>query len=315
MKYKNRTKHYLVTLVFLLLWLPTVTNAQTTDSVRQNALGAMVVIQTEFGSRSGFYVAPDLIATNYHVIHLAQNIKARNFRTNEHIQVSGVVAIDSDQDLAILKVPRPNYFFLSLAPSGPGSKGYVVGNQDKGEGKGWIFKNEEINSNEFLIATWIAPNSSGGPVLNEDGEVTGILVRGVVSPHPKIKIPVGWAVDVTYLRHLMLRSEAGGMYDFPVPEYYLNSWVLISRTNMMLENFTIKVEEAIEFYNNALNSNSEFAAYLNRSIAKYKLRNFAMAVEDLGKATNTSTFKQIFRVTSVVSKGIQAAKAFIRIRY
>lgn len=315
MKYKNRPRQLFTILVLLLLWLTTVANAQITEYIRQSTLGSMVVIQTEFGTRSGFYVASDLIATNYHVVYRAQSIAARNFKTNGYIQVYGAVAIDPHRDLVILKVASPNYSYLRPIYSPSESKGYVVGNQDKGAGKGRIFKDAAGNSDEFLIATWVAPNSSGGPVLNESGEVIGILVRGVISPDPKLHIPVGWAVDGKYLGNLVESAKSERIYRFPVPEYQLNSWNSISRANMMFENGTSMLQEAIEVYNEALNSDSEFAVYLNRAMAKYRFRKLAGALDDLHRATGTSTFKKVLKVAPVIHNAIKLAKSFIKLKY
>ena len=316
MRCKNRPRHLFTILVPLLLWLTVVANAQTAKEIRRSVLGSMVVIETEFGRRSGFFVAPNLIATTYHVIYHAERVSAWSFSTKEQFHIFGAVAIDADRDLAILRINGSNYSYLRCGDRNSGTQAYVVGNEHGGEKGGWRLKSVAGNPDEFLVTIPIARNSSGGPVLNKSGIVMGILVRGVASPDPMIQIPVGWAVDAKHLNSLLdslLESvELDRLYSFPIPGYSLNSWGSISRANMMLENWTPRVEAAIEAYNEVLNSDSGFAVYLNRAMAQYRLRRFAQALDDLRLATGTSTFSKIFKTTSVVSKGIKAAKAVVR---
>ena len=312
MRCKNRPRQLFTILVPLLLWLTVVANAQTAKEIRRSVLGSMVVIETEFGRRSGFFVAPNLIATTYHVIYHAERVSAWSFSTKEQFHIFGAVAIDADRDLAILRINGSNYSYLRCGDRNSGTQAYVVGNEHGGEKGGWRLKSVAGNPDEFLVTIPIARNSSGGPVLNKSGIVMGILVRGVISPDPRLQIPVGWAVDAKHLSSLLASVKSGRIHNFPVPKYPLNAWVSISRANMMLENWTSRVEEAIQAYNEVLHSDSDFAAYLNRAMARYRLEKYTQALDDLRLATGTSTFSKIFKTTSVVSKGIKAAKAVVR---
>ena len=312
MRGKNRPRQLFTILVPLLLWLTVVANAQTAKEIRRGVLNSMVVIETKFGRRSGFFVDHDLIATTYHVIYHAEDVSGWSFSTKEQFHISGAAAIDPHRDLAILRINGYNYSYLRCGDRNSGSPAYVVGNEHGGEKGGWLLKSVAGNPDEFLVTIPIARNSSGGPVLNKSGIVMGILVRGVASPDPMIQIPVGWAVDAKHLNSLLESVEPDRLYSFPVPGYSLNSWGSISRANMMLENWTPTVEAAIEAYNEVLNSDSGFAVYLNRAMAQYRLRRFAQALDDLRLATGTSTFSKIFKTTSVVSKGIKAAKVVVR---
>lgn len=313
MRCQNRPRQFFTILVLLLLGLTAVANAQTAEETRRSVLNAMVVIETEFGRRSGFFVDHDLIATTYHVIYQAEGVSAWSFSTKERFHIAGAVAIDADRDLAILRINGENPSYLSCGDRNSGSRAYVVGNEHEGEKKGWLLKNVTGNPDEFLVTIPIARNSSGGPVLNKFGIVMGVLVRGVAPPDPRIQIPVGWAVDAEHLDSLLESVTPNSrIHRFPVPKYPLNTWSSISRANMMLENWPSAVESAIEVYNAVLNSDSDFAVYLNRAMARYRLSEFTRALDDFRMATKTSTFRKIFKITPVVSKGIKAARTLLR---
>lgn len=312
MRRKNSPRQLFTILVPLLLWLTVVANAQTAKEIRRGVLGSMVVIETEFGRRSGFFVAPNLIVTTYHVIYHAERVSGWSFSTKEQFHIFGAVAIDAHRDLAILRINGSNPSYLSCGDRNSGSPAYVVGNEHEGEKRGWLLRSAAGNPDEFLVTIPIAHNSSGGPVLNRFGIVMGILVRGVISPDPRLQIPVGWAVDAKHLSSLLASAKSGRIHNFPVPKYPLNAWGSISRANMMLENWTSTVEGAIQAYNELLHSDSDFAAYLNRAMARYRLKDYTRALDDLRMSTHTSTFRRIFKITSVVSKGIKAARAVLR---
>ncbi|NLO69360.1 MAG: trypsin-like peptidase domain-containing protein [Porphyromonadaceae bacterium] len=84
-------------------------NAQTTSKLTPPEIyvavvGSTVVIETDKRQGSGFYVAPNIIATNFHVIEGASSATAQITDTDIKIQVVGYLSVDKDSDLILLQV-------------------------------------------------------------------------------------------------------------------------------------------------------------------------------------------------------------------
>ena len=150
---------------------------------------------------SGFFVANDKIVTNIHVI-AAANLTSLHVKSNDtDFTIRGVTAFDVKNDLVILHV------------SGEGVP-LVLGNSDRvknGEtvfSVGYPFDRFNVMKNTilptYLKGTWfrmtpdIPPGSSGGPVLNAEGEVIGINVRGSGLS--------GYAIESNVLKGLLKQS-------------------------------------------------------------------------------------------------------------
>ena len=82
--------------------LPSVVIIFATDSKGNNSLG------------SGFFVEPDLIATNHHVVENAVVISARLVMQKRNLKIIGIVGFDADKDLALLSVEGIKVKPLSL---------------------------------------------------------------------------------------------------------------------------------------------------------------------------------------------------------
>lgn len=119
------------TIVVLLLLFCTIntTPAQTTlsaEDIAEKALAATVYLEMQdksgktLGIGSGFFVQPNLIATNYHVIEGAAKGTAKLVGKYTTYNIEGFTATDQKNDLAILKVttygikPLPSVIALSF---------------------------------------------------------------------------------------------------------------------------------------------------------------------------------------------------------
>ncbi len=130
---------------------------------------------------SGFVVRPGVVATNYHVIENAAVGFVKLPASDAPYEVSGVLAISADLDLALLAVPDLKAIPLPLADPSLvkiGDKVFAVGSPGGLEA---TFSDEIVsgirNADEeryFQITAPVSPGSSGGPVVNEDGAVIGV---------------------------------------------------------------------------------------------------------------------------------------------
>ena len=186
----NVMKHQrkLLLLGFLLLCVSPVATAQSPQQIAKTALNATVLLVMEDADGgvlswgSGFFVQPNQIATNFHVIEGASRGTARRVGQKTEYTIEGFTALDESQDLAILQVTAPGVPPLPLGDSDSveiGATVYVVGNP-----KGYLegtFSNgiisgvrEGATNKQLQMTAPISPGSSGGPVLNGKGEVIGV---------------------------------------------------------------------------------------------------------------------------------------------
>lgn len=131
---------------------------------------------------SGFFVAPDRIITNRHVIERSNRVEVHLLDGRKFI-VKGVLAIDGEGDLALLQVEVPPGAAAPLpidrgVPQ-EGESIVVVGNPFGLEGSvsnGIVSAVREIAGYGKIIQITapISPGSSGSPVVNMNGQVIGI---------------------------------------------------------------------------------------------------------------------------------------------
>ncbi|CAN5344498.1 hypothetical protein BH10ACI2_BH10ACI2_08520 [soil metagenome] len=131
---------------------------------------------------SGFFIAPDRIITNRHVIERAARVEI-HLLDGKKFQVKGVLAIDGEGDLALLQVDVPRALAIPLpivkAVPQEGESIVVVGNPYGLEGSvsnGIVSAVRQISGYGKIIqiTASISPGSSGSPVVNMAGQVIGI---------------------------------------------------------------------------------------------------------------------------------------------
>ena len=182
-------------LIFLCFGI-NVVNAQSPEIIAEKTKASTVLLELKDANDrssqgSGFFVGNRLVATNYHVINgkktgTAKLVSKNSFTQQKRHEIEGVVAIDKKHDLAIVKVSTLNARSLPLGNSDTVEIGeivYAVGNPRGFEG---TFSSGEISNilsngtpriqDEVLQFTAaISRGSSGGAVVNRQGEVIGIV--------------------------------------------------------------------------------------------------------------------------------------------
>jgi tetratricopeptide (TPR) repeat protein len=131
---------------------------------------------------SGFFIANDQIITNRHVIEKSNRVEI-HLSNGKKYQANGILAIDGEGDLAILKVNIPYEFArpLPIIQTNPeeGESIVVIGNPYGLEGSvsnGIVSAVREIPGYGKIIQITapISPGSSGSPVVNMRGQVIGV---------------------------------------------------------------------------------------------------------------------------------------------
>ena len=164
---------------------------QKNDKVLQQntkePLGTTLLLEMEYpdesigSSGAAFFVAADKIATNCHLFLEAATVIAKHFEADVIYTVEGIMAFDTENDLAILKVSGEGTPF-QLGDSDrarPGEPVYVLGypgypeeeRRSKAEGTliGFLNRGKRI-----WFKAPVRPGYSGGPMLNNKGEVIAV---------------------------------------------------------------------------------------------------------------------------------------------
>lgn len=166
----------------------------------------------ELGSGSGFVIGSDgRVVTNYHVVHIPGRTQAEaRFADGASYQVQGVLATDPDKDLAVRKLQATGKVFqaVHLGDSGQvqiGERVLAIGNPLAGVSpvnteatvsdgivsgiRDW----PEHQMKVFQITAPISPGSSGGALVNANGEVIGVTFAQLVGgQNLNFAIPIGY---------------------------------------------------------------------------------------------------------------------------
>lgn len=153
---------------------------------------------------SGFIIGEGLVATNVHVIAGCKKAYILSDGKYNKLEVNGYVAIDSTNDLVILKIIGLNGPEIELENDhNPeiGERIYAVGNPKGLNGtfsEGIISGVRDMVSHKLLqITAPISPGSSGGPVINKSGKVIGIAFASYIEgQNLNFAIPVKYLIDL-----------------------------------------------------------------------------------------------------------------------
>jgi S1-C subfamily serine protease len=206
---------------------------------------------TVAGSGSGFALSTSgLIVTNYHVVNGADHITVRGINGDFSKKLNAkVVLVDKNNDLAIIKIDDNSFHAIKSIP-------YNINNQNSDVGEnvfalGYPLRatmgdeikltNGIISSKSgyqgditsYQISVPIQPGNSGGPLLNKQGDVIGIVNAKLTNAED-----VSYAVKVNYLMNLVeLLSE-------PVVKKHVNplSQLPLSEQVKSIKNFIYIIE-------------------------------------------------------------------------
>ena len=165
---------------------PATAPAGSIEDVVSASLPAVASIDTGTGRGSGFFIRPDLVVTNNHVVEGQNSVTLRVAGVQYTARVTTTSAA---VDLALLQVYNPNPQQVTLrlgtaATARPGEEviaiGYALGALSNTVTRGIVSALRQSGS-VTLIQTDAAinPGNSGGPLIGRDGTVIGINSMGI----------------------------------------------------------------------------------------------------------------------------------------
>jgi serine protease Do len=204
-------------------------NPKTTQALAAIARPAVVIIShsgregREDGVGSGFVISEDgLVATSLHVIGEARPITVR-MANGQRYDVTEVHAWDRKLDLAVIRVAAHQLPFLPLGDSDSlpqGAPVVAMGNPlglEHSIVQGIVSAKRDLEGLEMIqLAIPIEQGNSGGPLLDMQGRVHGILtMKSLMSDN------VGFAMPINSLKLLLHKPN-------PVP---IERWLTIGALN------------------------------------------------------------------------------------
>lgn len=217
----GRTMRRLMVSVLLTILFPSIIDAQqksrqrSIPEIAKLSQNAVVLIETFDASHnpmaqgSGFIISADgKIVTNFHVIEGADSALVK-MSNGAFFPVEGVLVESRADDLAEIKVSGHNLPHLALGDQ----KDLVVGDHVVAIGNPLGLENtvsdgivsairEDEDSSLIQTTAPISPGNSGGPLLNLDGKVVGILAFKIKGGEN-----LNFAVGIDALKTLMVSAH------------------------------------------------------------------------------------------------------------
>jgi S1-C subfamily serine protease len=171
-------------------------DSAATEGVRAAVASTVKVAGAGCGgisSGSGFAISPDLIVTNAHVV--AGTTRTTVSTSDGRPRPATVVVFDPQRDLAVLRAPDHGLTPLTIDDGGAGTPGAVIGYPGGGPlrvspaiaqrrltARGRDIYNDRIVQREiWIITAEVRPGNSGGPLVDEQGRLLGVLFAAAVS--------------------------------------------------------------------------------------------------------------------------------------
>lgn len=259
---------------------------------QQNAeeiIGTIVLLEMEdadddnWARGNGFFIAPDKIVTNVHVLAGKATVTAKCVETETTYTVEGIIAFDDINDLAVLKVAEEATPF-PLGNSRKVRKGNqvcLIGcSKDKvNHVEGTV--DSIRNSGKHLWIEFEIPDGqgySGSPVLNAKGEVVSV-VRSGDAPTEKNTSIKGNTIPTSVLKPLLEETQEVETLDAWQKRPKIRAYIKSNDGYLSSKHGDIK--EAIALYDDALKLNPDLAdVYSSRASAKRALAKFDEELSD-----------------------------------
>lgn len=327
---KTRTTLVMRVLLALSLGIAFLAMPQYTNADVSEAQKTTVTIGRSSGGRrvtpigSGFYISRDEIATNAHVVALPLSLHGdvRYYALACGGEVWHPLAtqgkVDTDHDLAILKVSTPSNHVIRLADSDflkVGDSVYVIGTP-RGDlslqctvTMGTISREgSPYQRGCFQTDAAIIHGNSGGPVVDADGTAVGVSVSGLFQPVKFLfwtlaVIPSDYNFAVRS-NHLVSLDRSESLRQVPITpqDLFPNAASLVGLGQIL--NQLGEHEAALSAYTLAISCGGTAAAagYLLRGATKRKLGKNGWP--DAVKAVSVAIFDDLKPVIKALRKAI-----------
>lgn len=186
------------------------------QEIAQSLMTSTVILEMEKSGESvngvGFIIAENKIATNYHVIEGMSVGTVRLIGTRKKYEITSVLNRDIDHDLAIVSVASTDNRIAPAMTVGDsdlmeaGDKIYalanpqvVIGSFEEGTIESIAQENtlnlsgRIFNGKLFVVTLPVQPGASGGAVLNQEGEIIGVVVAKFANREGGLVIPINYA--------------------------------------------------------------------------------------------------------------------------
>jgi Tfp pilus assembly protein PilF len=284
-------------LLFLLIPTPLRASQDILPELVRRIKPSAVAIET-FDSRgeklsrgSGFFVEADRVVTNRHVLENAHRAEVHS-STGAVFPVKGVLAVDAEGDIALLKieVPATNQIKpLPLDKTSPqeGESIVVIGNPLGLEGSvtnGIVSAVRDIPTfgRIIQITAPISAGSSGSPVVNMQGQVIGIATLQIAGGQsvnfaiPSERISQLQVTSMTSLSDLV--ASTGRNKRAKAVQFFRDGLSFLSKDDC---------EKALPYFEKAVESDSNYAeAWAQSGFCNEKLGKHAEALEASKKAVS-----------------------------
>jgi tetratricopeptide (TPR) repeat protein len=237
---------------------------------------------------SGFFVESDRIVTNRHVLEGAYRAEVHS-STGAVFPVKGVLAVDAEGDIALLKIDAPTTPIrpLPLDKTSPqeGESIVVIGNPLGLEGSvtnGIVSAVRDIPTfgRIIQITAPISSGSSGSPVVNMQGQVIGIATLQITGGQsvnfaiPSERISQLQVASVMSLADLV--ASTGRNKRAKAVQFFRDGLSFLSKDDC---------EKALPYFEKAVESDSNYAeAWAQSGFCNEKLGKHAEALEASKKA-------------------------------
>ena len=307
--YRSATALVGIAITFIS-WIP-VAKALNSEEIYQKTNSAVVLVVAgeknpkSFGS--GFIISPTgYIMTDDHVIGKYSVIGVRTADGESYW--AKILYRDSKLDLALIKIEpkKPLQIFFKLEAPSPkvGQKIYIIGNPQGGKSitDGIISRLDENDYIQYTAAT--NPGNSGGPLLNDDGEVIGIVQRKVFS-----LTGINFAMSTSQIRQFIrkngnlppetkkaLNAQEEAMESIARGNYQKAIELLTHSISLVPGDFNIYTRRgfarylandfpaAIQDFNQSIIIHPTSIAHYNRAAANYRLNDWSNAISDFTQA-------------------------------
>lgn len=275
--FQRSTLAFLSTVTVVCSLMPTALALRPEEIYRRASSAVVLVVagnQTVGSLGSGFVIHPKgLIVTDDHVISQYRQIYIKT--ADGAVYPATVVSRNAKLDLALVRIqPRTALPSLKLRTIPPqiGQRIYTIGNplgMEKSISDGIVSRLEDDGYVQYTAAT--NPGNSGGPLLNEDAEVIGV-VRSV----QRNSTGINFAIPASTLSNFLTQKQGQSVADRQGADALQAGTVQIMKGNY---------QQAIAIFDRAIaTAPTNASLYTNRGAARLGLKDYQGAVRDFNQS-------------------------------